>query len=103
MRPTADIAKTDRIVVTFESTGTTPAAADDLIREISRLRLCLALARHEYGDLLAAARACVAAAARGEADPLFWITDELRSHGQLPAPLSIPEQIAAATHPALVP
>jgi hypothetical protein len=58
---------------------------DEHTREVQRLRLALAIMRHEYADLLAAARAAVASAGRGDLDPLFWIHDELSIRGQLPA------------------
>ena len=72
---------------------------DEHTREVERLRLALAIVRHEYADLLAAARAAVAAAGRGELDPLFWIQDELSARGQLPVPGSRPEQLVAAAEP----
>jgi len=78
-----------------------PAQAGEPDRDIQRLRLALALARHEYADLLAAARAAVAAAARGDPNPLFWIRDQLSSHDQLPAPGAIPAQVAATTRAVL--
>jgi len=55
-----------------------------LLAEIGRLRSLLALGRAQYADLLAAARATVAAARDGEADPLYYIRDELAARGQLP-------------------
>jgi integrase len=48
-----------------------------LLAEIDRFRSLLALNRAEHADLLAAARATVAAARDGEADPLYYIRDEL--------------------------
>jgi hypothetical protein len=54
-----------------------------LIAEIDRLRSLLALARAQYADLLAAARATIAAQRDGEADPLIYLRDELNAHGQL--------------------
>ncbi|MEQ4724992.1 hypothetical protein [Nonomuraea sp. B19D2] len=37
-----------------------------------------------YSELLAAARASVAAATLGEADPLVYLREHLAEHGQLP-------------------
>ena len=66
--------------------------------EIDRLRSLLALARVRYANLLAAARATLAADRDGEADPLFYLRDELAAHGQLPpARLHAPELLAQAT------
>jgi hypothetical protein len=55
-----------------------------LISEIVRLRSLLALARGQYANLLAAARAALAAQHDGEIDPLGYLRDELDSYGQLP-------------------
>lgn len=44
----------------------------------------LALLRAEYARLVAAARASVAAAAAGQADPLVYVRAELARHGGLP-------------------
>ena len=75
---------------------------DEHTREVQRLRSALAIVRHEYADLLAAARAAVASARRGDLDPLFWIQDEFAIRGQLPLPGSRPEQLAAAAAPTVV-
>jgi hypothetical protein len=56
-----------------------------LLAEIDRVRSLLALTRAQHADLLAAARATVAAARDGEADPLYYIRDELNARGQLPS------------------
>ncbi|MEV4061775.1 hypothetical protein [Nonomuraea dietziae] len=56
------------------------AALDDtpaLIAEITRLRADLATVRHSRANLIAAARATLAAHHDGEADPLFYLRDEL--------------------------
>ncbi len=74
----------------------TACASDPLVRELARLRMSLAFARHQYAELLAVARAAVAAGARGDPNPLFWISDELAAHGQLPVPGAVPQQVAAA-------
>ncbi|WP_327582309.1 hypothetical protein OHA25_41145 [Nonomuraea sp. NBC_00507] len=66
--------------------------------EEQRLRLALALSRHDYDDLLRACRAAVAADAIGHRDPLFWVRDTLGARGQLPMPGVPPEQVAAAPH-----
>lgn len=55
-----------------------------LLAEIHRGRSLLALTRVQYADLLAAARATLAADRDGEADPLYYVRDELAAHGQLP-------------------
>jgi hypothetical protein len=56
-----------------------------LLAEIDRLRSLLALARAQHANLLAAARATLAADRDGEADPLLYVRDELAEHGQLAA------------------
>lgn len=62
----------------------------------------LALLRAEYSDLLAHARAAVAAARDGEADPTGYLTDTLHRHGQLPTAGQHPSELLAHTHlPAL--
>ena len=55
-----------------------------LIAEVHRGRSLLALTRAEYANLLAAARATLAADRDGEHDPLYYLRDELAAHGQLP-------------------
>jgi hypothetical protein len=55
-----------------------------LLAEIDRCRTLLALTRARHHDLLAAARATVAAYRDGEADPLWYVRDELAANGQLP-------------------
>jgi len=64
------------------------AAADIpvLLAETDRCRTLLALVRAEYANLLAAGRATLAAYRDGEADPLWYLRDELSAHGQLPPP-----------------
>ncbi|MEO3892203.1 hypothetical protein [Nonomuraea sp. B5E05] len=44
----------------------------------------LVLLAAAYSELLAAARASVAAAASGEADALVYVREHLAEHGQLP-------------------
>jgi hypothetical protein len=55
-----------------------------LMAEVERLRSLLALARAQYADLLAAARATIAAQRDAETDALLYLRDELDAHGQLP-------------------
>jgi hypothetical protein len=55
-----------------------------LLTEIGRVRTMHALTRAQHADLLAAARATLAAHRDGEADPLYYLHDELAAHGQLP-------------------
>lgn len=55
-----------------------------LLAEIDRARTMLALSRAKYADLLAAARATLAADRDGESEPLLYLHDELEAHGQLP-------------------
>lgn len=55
-----------------------------LLAELSRLRSLLALVRTMHANLLAAARATIAATRDGEADPMYYLRDELDAHDQLP-------------------
>ncbi len=55
-----------------------------LLAELSRIRSLLALVRMTHANLLAAARATIAAARDGEADPLFYLVDELGARHELP-------------------
>jgi hypothetical protein len=57
---------------------------ETLHAENARLRRTLAALRLRYANLLAAARATLAAAHDGEAEPLAYLADELTDHGQLP-------------------
>lgn len=65
--------------------------------EERRLSQALAFSHYHYSGLLGACRAAVAADALGHPDPLFWIREELASHGQLPSPDALPEQVAAVS------
>lgn len=56
-----------------------------LLAELSRVRELLALVRVMHANLLAAARATIAAARDGEPDPMYYLRDELDAHDQLPA------------------
>ncbi|GAB3429142.1 hypothetical protein [Flindersiella endophytica] len=49
--------------------------------ETNELRAVLALTRLAYANLAAAARATLAAADEGEADPLYYLRDELHAGG----------------------
>jgi len=63
------------------------AALDDvpaLCAELADLRAELSATRLDRATLLAAARATLAAHHDGEADPLFYLRDELAARGQLP-------------------
>ena len=55
-----------------------------LLAEIGRLASLLAWARTEFANLLAAARATLAAHRDGEPDPLSYLRDEVAAHGPLP-------------------
>lgn len=55
-----------------------------LLAELSRLRSLLALVRAMHANLLAAARATIAATRDGEADSMYYLRDELNAHDQLP-------------------
>jgi hypothetical protein len=55
-----------------------------LLAELSRLRSLLALVRAMHANLLAAARATIAATRDGEADPMYYLRDELDAHDELP-------------------
>ncbi len=57
--------------------------------------------RAGYAELLAAARASVAAAARGDADPVVWVRGVLQDRGQLPAPGARPSQVVADARAAM--
>lgn len=57
-----------------------PALCD----EAERLRVLVSLVRLEYADMVAAARATIAADHDGESDPLYYLRDELSARGLLP-------------------
>jgi len=59
--------------------ATIPALCD----EIDRLSSAMAIIRRRYHDLIAAARATLTATADGEADPLYYLRDELTATGHL--------------------
>lgn len=56
-----------------------------LSAEIVRLRRRLAESVNDFSNLLAAARATLSAHADGEADPLYYLRDELQAQGHLRA------------------
>jgi hypothetical protein len=56
-----------------------------LLAELSRLRSLLALVRAMHANLLAAARATIAATRDGEADSMYYLREELDAHDQLPS------------------
>ena len=64
-----------------------------LLAELSRIRSLLALVRMTHANLLAAARATIAAARDGEAEPLFYLVDELGEllPNDLPATEPLPD------------
>jgi hypothetical protein len=66
--------------------------APSLAAEITRLSAELANTRLDRANLAAAARATIAAAAEGEADPLWYLRDELAAHH---APPGAPEMPSA--------
>jgi hypothetical protein len=66
-----------------------------LIAEVRRLRHARAIETAEHAELLAAARAALAAETDREADPLGYLRDLLTAHGQLPAPGQNPAQLLA--------
>jgi hypothetical protein len=71
------------------------SALDDapaLAAEITRLLAGLARTRLDHANLLAAAQATLAAAAEGEADPLWYLRDELAARH---APPDAPETASA--------
>ena len=55
-----------------------------LTAQIARLRERLARTLADFGNLTAAARATLGAQRDGEADPLYYLRDELHAQGQLP-------------------
>lgn len=64
-----------------------------LLAEIERLRWVPALTHEWYVNLLAAARATVAADRDGESDPLLYLRDELDAYGQLPVRDRLPTDL----------
>ena len=81
--PTTDLDAVIAHYRTAQRTRTVPAlwtvAADVpvLVAEVHRGRSLLVVMRRTYADLRAAAQATLTAAADGEADPLWYLRDEL--------------------------
>jgi hypothetical protein len=69
--------------VDLDALWTALADVPVLLAEIERLRSLLSLARAAHANLLAAARAAVAADHDGEHDPLWYVRDELAARAQL--------------------
>jgi hypothetical protein len=63
--------------------------------QVDPVRQELALLRAEYGELLAHARAAVAAARDGEPEPTSYLLGLLEEHGQVPRPDQSPTYLAA--------
>lgn len=61
------------------------ASIPALCDEVDRLNAALIVAQRDHQDLVAAARATLAAAADGESDPLYYVRDELATRGLLTA------------------
>jgi hypothetical protein len=56
-----------------------PVSRSEIVRYAGLVLLML----YRYQDLVAAARATLAAADDGEPDPLYYVRDELQAQGQL--------------------
>lgn len=79
--------------------------ARELFAELERTRTRESLLRVEHANLVAAARATLAAVADGDEEPTLHLHHELDTHGQSPAPGQHPNQIladAAALRPLLI-
>jgi hypothetical protein len=70
-----------------------------LLAEVRRLRQARTIEAAEHAALLAAARATLAAAVDGEADPLGYLRDALTAHGQVPEIGVHPAQLLARPEP----
>lgn len=70
-----------------------------LVEEIHRLRSLPILTRTHYVNLLAAARAAVAADRDGEPDPLLYLRDELHPYAQMPPRGHLPHDLLASSDP----
>jgi hypothetical protein len=73
-----------------------------LLAELSRLRSLLALVRAMHANLLAAARATIAATRDGEADPMYYLRDELDAHDQLPPDHLHAAELLAQPYPEII-
>jgi ABC-type transporter Mla subunit MlaD len=72
-------AEMPRLADFWRNLDTALADTPALSAEIGRLAAELATARRDAADLLAAIRATLAAYADGEADPLWYVRDELNA------------------------
>jgi hypothetical protein len=79
------------------------AVVDPGRAELDAARTRLALTRAAYAELLAAARAAIAAdRIDAGTDPLGWVRGVLADHGQLPPDGADPVQVVADARSALV-
>ena len=72
-------AATPTIAVAWQHIETALADARDLATEVTRLSADLATARLLQANALAAMRATISAQRDGEADPLYYLRDELNA------------------------
>lgn len=108
-RSQLDVIRTQVADATADTAGTaageTAGLAELLLGELERSRMRETDLRLAYANLLAAARAAVAAADDGgDGDPLVFLVHELEEHGQLPPPGKPARQVladAAALRPVL--
>ena len=70
---------TPTLAVAWRTVASALADCDALAADAARLAAELADARMDRANLLAAMRATIAAHADGEADPLFYLRDELNA------------------------
>jgi len=68
---------TPTLAVAWRTVAAALADVDALAADAARLSADLAAARMDRANLLAAIRAAIAAHADGEADPLYYLRDEL--------------------------
>jgi hypothetical protein len=68
---------TPTLAAAWRTVGAALADCDALAADVARLSAELADARMDRANLLAAMRATIAAHANGEADPLYYLQDEL--------------------------
>jgi hypothetical protein len=87
-RPDADLAEVasrhDSAVSAMGKLGRALDTIPLLCAEIGRLRTRLVRTMADLHNLIAAARATLSAHVDGEADPLYYLRDELDAQGQLP-------------------
>jgi hypothetical protein len=72
-----------RRVLSGLAVGELLASIPDLCDEVDRLHAVLTVVQRDHRDLVAAARATLAAASDGEPDPLYYVRDELSACGLL--------------------